>query len=46
MTDTTWSKRMEELQDRFESLDRRNAVERQKVLLQIHLMNMENERRQ
>ena len=46
MTDTTWSKRMEELQERFDSLDRRNAVECQKVLLQILLMNMEHERRQ
>ena len=46
MSTTTWDKRMEELQQRLEQLGRWEALERQKVLLQIHLMHLENERKQ
>ena len=46
MSTETWQQRMDELKERLNNLGRWEALERQKLLMQIHIMHLENEREQ
>lgn len=46
MSTESWDERMKVLQERLEGLNKRDAISRQRLLLQIHLLNLENERKQ